>query len=309
MNIADWQKRLTDNFSFDGHFNGSRLSIFNMERLCGEHFTRKYHGQKILMDSFQGFFMQSIEASLESVRKNGWPQKAENFSQILLYNVILFRSFRASENLLQHGYPYDGYALLRDLKDRTIFLAGIAHNITTFPKIFGYAGISDVDDEEWHKIKRRQKKEEFRVLDRIIRKNSTLPENVTSELEKWEKLFHEEVHGSKFSFFEELGSWARDGNPLTIGPIARETSVSMYMNRASEIAWLIVRLMPYMQPVESAFGNEWSERQKILDDSFLYMQKSLSNVGKKIGGAYIQFVKEKFTFPEPFYYTESTGDH
>ena len=35
------------------------------------------------------------------------------------------------------GYPLDAYSLMRDLKDRAFLLAGVAHNITTFPTIIG----------------------------------------------------------------------------------------------------------------------------------------------------------------------------
>ncbi len=81
----------------------------------------------------------------------------------------------------------------------------------------------------------------------------------------------------------------------------------MYMNRASEIAWLLLRSLPYLQVEDNAFGDRWQEKHKILDDSFLYMQKGLSGLGKEIGDAFITLVEKKFSFDETFYYFEADG--
>lgn len=307
MDVAEWQKRLEDNFTANGHVGGNLFEIFELENACGEYFATTFHGQNVLIDSFQGFYIETIQNALRWVADHGWPKGCDYYASILLYFVILFRSFRACENLLQKGYPLDGYALLRDMKDRAIFLAAVAHNITTFQQIFGYGGVKAITDEEWKKMKKNRKQEECRVLNRMIRKDSGLPEQTIEELEKWEQLFHEEVHGSKFSFFEELGSWVRGEAPLIIGPRPRELSMALYMNRASEIAWLIVRLLPYLQAEENAFGDRWREKHKILDDSFRHTQKGLSKLGKKIGDVFIEFVDKKFSFNEPFFYFEADG--
>lgn len=238
---------------------------------------------------------------------HGWPKGCNNYSSILLYYIVLFRSFRACENLLLRGYPFDGYALLRNLKDRTIFLAGIAHNITTLPSILGFDGSIPITVDNKKKLTKSCKTEEFRVLNRIIRKKSGLPPQIIKELDNWEQLFHYEVHGSKFTFFNELGDWLKSGNPPSIGPTAKESNMVLYMNRCVEIAWLIVRLLPYILPEENAFGNRWNEKHKILDESFRYAENALAEGGKKIGDAFIIFVDKKFNFKEPFYYFEANG--
>jgi hypothetical protein len=80
------------------------------------------------------------------------------------------------------------------------------------------------------------------------------------------------------------------------------------MNRCCEIAWLITRLFPYLQVEENAFEDEWHEKYKILDDSFLFMEKSLSDIGILVADAFIFFVDNKFTFKGPFYYREADGN-
>ena len=306
MDVAEWQKRLVDYFTINGMVGQNLLEIYDQEKACGEYFANTFHGQVVLIDSFQSFYIETIKNAFDWVNANGWPEDCENYSQILFYYIITFRSFRACENLLLNGYPLDGYALLRDLKDRSIFLAGIAHNITTFPALFGYEGITSITAEEYPEIKRRRKKEEYRVLNIMIRKGSRLPDKTITELELWEQLFNEEVHGSKFSFFTEVRDWI-EKKSLTIGPSPTESSMAMYMNRACEIGWLLVRLLPYLQIEKNAFGDSWAEKHYVLDDSFRYMQMGLSKKGKKIGDAFIKFVDEKFSFNHPFFYFEADG--
>lgn len=307
MDVTEWQKCLEDNFTINGVIGGNLLEVLDRERTCGKYFTNTFHGQSILIDSFQSFYIETIRNALHWVAKHGWPDGAENYAPILLFYVTMFRRFRACENLLLKGYPLDGYALLRDLKDRAILLAGVAHNITTLPSFFGYGGAKALTDEDWKKAKKDRKAEERRLLNRIIRKQSGLPAEIMKELEIWEQLFHEEVHGSKLSFSIELGDWIKGTATPSIGPSPKEAAMAMYMNRVSEVAWLLVRLFPYLQPAENAFDGEWHRKHKILDESFRYAQQGLSSLGKRIGEAFIRFVHEKFSFKEPFYYVEANG--
>jgi len=302
MDVTEWQKRLEDNFTINGIVGGNMFEVFNLENACGKYFAETFHGQSVLIDSFQSFFIETLKYALKWVVDHGLPKGCENYYLILLYYLIIFRSFRACETLLLKGYPLDGYSLLRDLKDRAILLAGIVHNITTITSLFGLAGFNTPIDEQWAKVKKIRKAEENRVFNKIIRKDSALPSETIKELEQWEQLFHEEVHGSKFSFVTELKDWVLDKRGLSIGPTPKEYPMAMYMNRATEIAWLFVRLFPYLKPIENAFGTEWDMKHEILDDSFRLAQQGLSKLGIKIGDAFIKFVDLKFSFKKPFYY-------
>jgi hypothetical protein len=141
----------------------------------------------------------------------------------------------------------------------------------------------------------------------MIRKDSGLPEEIRKELDRWEQMFHEQVHGSKFTFFLEGGDWMQGKGPISIGPLPNEKSMAMYMNRAAEIGWMLTRLLPYLQPVQDAFGAAWKDRYIILDDSFRTMVKALSDLGKQIADAFIFFIDKKFAFPETFHYSEVDG--
>jgi len=206
--------------------------------------------------------------------------------------------------LFTSGYPLDGYALLRDIKDRSIFLAAIISGITSLSKIFGYIGNIALTDETYKKLKAERKKEEFRVLDLTIRKKSGLKKDMLVVLQKWENLFHEEVHGSKLTFYSEGGKWLRGEMPLSIGPVPIEESCGMYMNRACELGWLVVRLLPYLQIAPNSFGSKWSEKWYVLDDSFRIMIKGLEKLGKKIATAFEYFIDVKFPFNPDVYYQE-----
>jgi len=312
MNVKEWQKRLEDTFSFNDMVGGQLQDIFQCERVYGEYFVKTFHGQSTLIDSFQGFVIDTINESTDFVAKHGWPKNCDRYSSTIVYFVMMFRRVRACESLLLKGYPFDGYALLRDLKDRVIFLAAIAHNLTTWDALSGYGqGVpiptsyeKKLTEAEQQLMKKNAVREEHRLLDLIIRKKSRLDPQTLKELEKWEKMFNKEIHGAQLSFFTELGDWAMGITPLSIGPIPKYEPLGMYMNRICEVGWLVTRLLPYLQPVANAFGKGWQRRWTILDESFLYMQQGLS---RKIGNAFITFVNQKFQFKNPFCYSESDG--
>lgn len=307
MDVAKWQKRLENNFTEYGVVGGHLLKIIEMEKAYGAFYAKTFRGQSVLIDAFQSFYIETIRSVQGWVANHGWPKEYENYALIFLLYVTTFRSFRACENLLTSGYPLDGYALLRDLKDRAILVCGIAHNLTSFPAIYGYSGKKAITDAIWRRIKEDRKKEERRIFNLIIRKHSNLPPHILEELAGWEQMFHEEVHGSKFTFFGEGGDWMRGKAQLSIGPVPRESSIALYMNRVVEVAWLLVRLFPYLQPTEGAFGPRWKEKHAILDDSLRFAEQGLSDIGKKIADAFIYFVNEKFSFADGFHYFEADG--
>ncbi len=298
--IKAWQARLEENFNYNGIVGGQLYSVIDAEKECGEYFVRKFQGQNVLMDSFQGFFIETIDSVYIEVKRNGWPEDCPHYTPIFLYFISIFRGFRACENLVQHGYPFDGYALLRNVKDRVIFLAAVAHGITNFSSIHGYEGSKDKDRKEKGN---KRKLEERRVLGLFLRKDSGLSADVIQELELWENLFHAEVHGSKLSYAQDLGK-IKDGIIVPPEPTINGISMGLYMNRVVEVAWMITRLFPFLQPHEDAFGLKWGRRQKILDESFKFMETGLIDLDKKIGAAFITFIDKKFSFPEPFFYTE-----
>jgi hypothetical protein len=304
MNVDEWQTRLEEHFTENGIIGGKLVDIIKQERECGNYVIQKYHGQRVLIDSFFSFFIETLEKAIEIVQSNGWPENKPYYGPYFLYYLTLFRSFRAAENLFTIGYPLDGYALLRDIKDRTIFIAAIAQDLTSLPKILGIRDKQSMNKETYKKIKKERKEEEFKVLNKMIRKDSGLDQDVINELHFWEQFFNEEVHGSKLSYFSDGGEWIMGKRQLSIGPVPVERANAMYMNRSSEIGWLITRIFPLLQLEPLCFGNTWANKLSILDDSFRIMIMGLENLKKKIATAFMTFVDKKFSFTANSHYVE-----
>ncbi len=91
------------------------------------------------------------------------------------------------------------------------------------------------------------------------------------------------------------------------GPTFHEQAFSVYMSLSAELGWLILRLLPYLQKDENAFGEGWRVKYAVLDDSFRFMVRGLTEIGKKFGEAFITLVDEKFSFRQPFHYFEADG--
>jgi hypothetical protein len=186
-------------------------------------------------------------------------------------------------------------------------LAGVAHNMTTLPRVLGALAVAPADRDDYAKKSTKSRKdEEHRITHRIAGKESGLSPETQRELKRWDDLFHYEVHGGHLSLVQEMAALTRGVAP-NIGPTFDEQSFAMYMNRSAEIGWLIVRLLPYLEMSENAFGEQWHVKHAVLDDSFRFMVRGLSSLGKKIGDAFTTLVDERFSFKPPFDYFEADG--
>jgi hypothetical protein len=306
INVKEWQDRLAKYFTVNDIIGGELVEVIKKEMEYGDFVTNTFHGQNVLMDSFFGFFINTFKTAIGKVNEEGWPEDLPYYPVTILYYLTMFRRFRAAENLCRCGYPFDGYSLLRDLKDRSIFIAAIAHGKTNLEKIIGDTKGEELTEETYRKVKNRRKKEEYKILKHMIRENSGFDSETLKELTRWENLFHEEVHGSKMTFFSEMRKW-RMGEPLSIGPVPVREAYGMYLNRAAEIGWLITRIFPLLQITPKAFPKTWREKWDVLDDSFRIMVKGLEGMGKKIATAFICFVDTKFPFTPNDQYKENNN--
>jgi hypothetical protein len=303
MEVAEWQNRLEKNFKLGGIIGGHLMKVLNQEAAFRDYVLQKFYGQVVLMDSFFSFFIETVNIARRLVREKGMPKNRDHYPILLLYYITIFRSFRAAENLWLTGYPLDGFALLRDLKDRVMILGALIHGKTSFPKLNGMEPARQVTEENFPRIIKEIKMEERRILDEMIRKKSGLPIEIQKELKIWESLFNAEVHGSRLTFAQDL-DWLLGKKPLSLGPVPNEKGPAIYMNRASEIGWFVVRTFSFLQVEPGAFGREWEQRRSILDDSFRIMVEGLAKSGKKIGEAILVLAEKKFTFPRDLHYQE-----
>jgi len=132
------------------------------------------------MDSFLAFFIETLDLVRQDIASHGCPKDAKNYAIAWAYYSNLFRRFRACELLSMKGYPLDAYSLMRDLKDRAFLLAGVAHNITTFPTIVGAVELpSSADRNEYGKRSTKVRRDvEQKVSHYLIGKDSGLPQNI-----------------------------------------------------------------------------------------------------------------------------------
>ena len=305
MTTDEWQRRLEDTFTVNGVVGGHLFEVHRREGDLGDYLVRTFCGQNVMIDSFQSFFIETLNLVLDQVGESGWPE-FKHYSLTLAYFNTLFRRFRAGEILYYSGYPLEGYVLLRDIKDRTLLLCGVLHKMTSIPMMMGLIPPMPDTPDGRKKATRARKDEENRISRLISGKESGLPQDAIDELRFWDDLFHLEVHGARFSLAHELEMLSK-GMANRVGPTFYQPAFTMYMNRSVELGWLILRLLPYLQMKDRAFGEEWYQKHAVLDASFRYMVQGLSNLGKRIGVAFITLVDEKFSFSADLKYFDPEG--
>jgi hypothetical protein len=307
MTVEEWQKQLTDTFIVNGLIGGNLLRVFGAEDNAGSYLVKTFRGQNILFDSFQSFFIDTLTIANQQIVANGWPKDRQNYPVCLVYFSNLFRRVRACEILYGKGYPLDAYALMRDIKDRAFMLAGVAHNMVTFSGMIGATGTPVTDPNEYKKQTTRNRKDaEQRITNGLMGKTSGLSADVQEDLKRWDDAFHYEMHGGSVSLSQELMEISKGKIPQ-IGPSVIKDAYVMYINRSSELGWMIMRLLPFLQASEDAFGKDWRDKRQVLDDSFRYMLEGFSNLGKRLGVSFITMVDTKLAFKKPFFYFEADG--
>jgi hypothetical protein len=194
------------------------------------------------------------------------------------------------------GYPLDGYALQRNLKDRAISLGAIVGGISSFPALYGLKGPTSAPwtNKDKQAVLNRRKDEEKKMFGRMIGKNSGLDEAYLEALTQWNELFHMEVHGSRLSTMREVFSWLQDKKDFAVGPRMDDDSFAMYMNRFTEIAWMILRSLPFLQTNKICFTDEWQHEWEVLDNSLRVSVEGLGSLGKKIAPAFTAMIEQKF---------------
>jgi hypothetical protein len=307
MTVDEWHKRLADTFKVRGLIGGNLQIVYEAEDKVGSYLANTFRGQNALLDSFQSFFIETLNLANNRNVADGWPKDAPNYPVTMAAFFNLFRRFRACEVLYLKGYPLDGYSLMRDIKDRAFLLAGVARNISTFPKILGAPAVPPVDWSNYNKQATRNRKDnEHQVMHRMTGKQSGLSSDVQDDLKMWDEMFHLEIHGGGLSLTQELKELA-SGRRLEIGPSVVQDAYTVYINRSSELGWMVTRLLPYLQAEDNAFGENWQGKRGILDDSFRYMLEGFASLGKRLGASFIAMIDAKFVFSEPFYYSEADG--
>lgn len=322
MSVEEWQRRLEDTFRSDGVIGFELLNIIDAEKQYGRDAIKYFSGYRVLQDSFQGFFVETLRLASRKINElhatDGANIISSAFSFALYRQFHNFRGLRAAENLFLCGYPYAGYSLFRDLTDRAIFMLALMQGLTTPDALFGvddeiremmlHVGNNEREKREvLDKATKNRKIEERRISNLILGKGSGLSDSTREELNVWRDLFHSEVHGGKLSFADSVGP-LKYGGAMSIGPELKDNqdkSAANYMNRSNEIGWMFHRTLPGIQLQTGSFGKEWAEKWIILDESFRVMIAGLGIIGKDIAFAIEELIDSKFTLrPESSCFTQ-----
>jgi hypothetical protein len=307
MTIGEWQQRLESTFGNDTVSARLLDSVIGQEARFTEELLSTFHGHVALIHAFHGFFAETLNVALSNYPEEPDPENPSYWGAFLLDFITAFRDFRAAELVFRAGYPLAGYRMLRDLKDRALYTAAVVGGETSWPDLrgthlWGTTGLGA--NEEAQKVRKAAEQEQNRVLQKMIRRESGLSPNTLEWLQRWERLFHAEVHGSTLTSATIMTPW-KDGVPLTLGPVLEETSASPYMNRVYEIGWLWLKLLPFMQSSSGRFGEEWAAKWHILDESFKFIVEDLRNIGKvEIVDAILELIKARFDLNPDSYYVD-----
>jgi hypothetical protein len=301
-----WQKRLEDNFTQEGVVGGKLLaSTMAAEKRIGLAFAEKWHGHRILTDSFVGFFAETLDEQAGFNQQHGWPQDEPNYATCLIMYLTTYRTVRAAELLSVQGYPFSGYTLMRSVKDQAWVLCAAANKMSTFPELFGWEGLPEGTwtGAEHKKIVTNRMNVERELRFRIFGKDSGLAEALQVELNKWEQMFNWEAHRGLYTVFQATAK-LYEKQEITFVAEPDEANDVMYVNRSNETNWMILRLLPYMRRADTPDNAEWTRKWTILDESFRQILESLGKLGKKIADAFIEMMDSKFKFDPSTHYSD-----
>ena len=307
--ISQWRDRLHEVFDHDGVLGGKfLLETMHLEEAVGQLFAQKYHGHRLLTDAFLDFFAESLQTQLAYHSLHGWPSNEPNYAVTFLMYLTMFRTVRATEVLSVHGYPLQGYALQRSIKDQIFMLCAVANNIARSSEMFGWQEGLPLDgtrDEPMKKMADSRRKAEYKIRSLIIGKELGLSEGTQAELLGWERMFNVEIHRGLFTLVDAVKD-ALKRKLVVVGPNPDEMSDAMFFNRSNELNWMILRLMPCMRRKEIGWfsSDDWRKKWDLLEQSFRMMNEGLADLGKKIPLAHLEMIETKFNFGLDRYYIE-----
>jgi hypothetical protein len=270
----------------------------------GSFFVKKYHGHRLLTDAFLDFFAETLHTQQAFHLQRGWPSTEPNYPLTFFMYSTLFRAVRATEVLSVNGYPFQGYALQRSIKDQVFVLCAVANNMMGFGEMFGgQQGLSGTPTENNKKMASNRMKAEHKIRSAIIGEQSGLSDETQAELLNWEQMFNFETHRGLFTLFITLED-ALKGELDVVGPSPDEMGDPMFINRSNELNWMILRLIPCMRRKEIVWSDEWTKKWDLLEGSFRWMNQGFADLGKKIPTAHSEMIETKFKFGLDRYYVE-----
>jgi hypothetical protein len=309
MDVEKWQRRIEAAFTEAGVLGPYLHPVLVSEQSYRSYVEDTFHGYIVLTNSFLSFYVETLTTVEARLHELSVTLDAPWYVPLLLLHSANFSTFRGAENLLLWGYPFAGYGLLRDLKDRALILAGIASGFTTYQRMCGLdfleGSARSLTKDDMPEVQKRRIRAEHEVFEKLIRAGSDLQEDHLRELNRWEQMFHQEVHGARLSSSVTGMRWVRGESSLPLLPEPKAQMIGMYLNRSHEIAWMILRTFPFLQLTANAFGPQWASKWAVLDDSFRTAIGALEGVGTRMAPAIIHLIDTKFKcWPQTTHYFE-----
>jgi hypothetical protein len=253
----------------------------------------QYKGYLALSDAFKCFFLETVELINTESRPKVKKPLSEYYAIFVPRISHSFLSLCGAERVAIKGYPYQGYTLLRNVFDNLVLCSAALQKLANFYSIEGVVPGKQFDPKESKKLR---KDTEFSVRRQMTGDQSGLAAATIAELAIWDAMFDYETHGARLSAAHAM-DWMKGQGALPVLPKFEEMSFAMFMNRFSEVGWMLHRLIPALQPPDAPLSDAWLEKWKILDESFEQTVHSLTEqLGKAIGAAIVQLVKTKFPF-------------
>ncbi len=297
--VVKWLKRLDETFSGESKIIGeSLLPFIELENKYEDYFIKKFQGQDIILNSFEGFYIDTLKLVANLSRQR-------SLSEILKFmtamHVVSFRRFRAAHIVFLKGYPFDAVSLLRGLFECVLEIAAIGHNVVSVNDI--YEALFDgnrktlTEKQQIKKIRDHSIKVQQKINAVMIGKDSGLTQEIIENISVWKWLLHNSVHKSFSAMATQCGQFLKGESRLSLLHDVDDKQAAFYMNISCEIAWMLLRTFPLLQSYTDEFGHDWGNKWKVLDDSFRERDMGLA---KDLPNAIKIFIEEKLNFKKSF---------
>lgn len=297
--IVNLEDRLSEISKYNDVPYGRAHIIFDAEEIFGRG-ALKYRGFLALSDAFKCFFLETVELiNIPAASSAEIQAISEHYLMFVPSLVQCFRTLCASERVTLHGYPYDGYTLLRNTFDSLVLLSAALQGITDF---YSIEGINSDGSFDAGKAKRLRKITERTVRRAMTGDQSGLSRSTCDELARLNDMFDWETHGGRLSRTHAI-DWMKGQGPLSVVPEFNEKSIALFLNRYLEIGWMAHRLLPCMRCHGTSTSETWREKWRTVDEAFSIHVASLTTELKKpVGAAVVELVNAKFPFDDASFF-------
>lgn len=293
-----WQQQLEEAFTCNGRVGGRSLpSLAEQEQICGAYCRDLEPDNRVLAECCLDFFATTLRLTASAYHEKGWPDDP-CYGLCTIEFVAQFRGFRAAEILSQNGYSFEGYALLRDLKNQAVFIGAIAAGLSSFPSLYGLPASPTgefCDELAQSGLLCRSVDEERTIFSRMIGETSGLGPNILA-LRKWNDLFNLQIHGSRSAVSIEMKAWSENKAHFSVGPRIDAETGAMYGRRFVEVVWMILRTLPFLQTEQARFTEEWRRHWSLLDQAMrLSVEAAVTPPEERPAAAFIAMIDSKFS--------------